>query len=115
MIPASFDYEVADSAAHALALLAEHGEDAKLLAGGHSLLPLMKLRLARPATLIDLGRVSGLSGVRDAGDHLAVGALTRHHELEHDPVARQSCPILAYTASLVGDRQVRHMGTIEAG
>ncbi len=111
MMPAEFDYEVAESVDHAIELLGSR-EDAKLLAGGHSLLPLMKLRLARPATLIDLGRVSGLSGVRDAGDHLAVGALTRHHELEHDPVARQSCPILAYTASLVGDRQVRHMGTI---
>jgi len=111
MIPASFDYEVAESVEQAVELLATK-EDAKLLAGGHSLLPLMKLRLARPATLIDVTRISGLSGVRDAGDHLAIGALTRHYDLEHDPVAQEHCPILSYTASLVGDRQVRHRGTI---
>jgi aerobic carbon-monoxide dehydrogenase medium subunit len=111
MIPASFDYEVAESVDQALELLATK-EDAKLLAGGHSLLPLMKLRLARPATLIDVSRISGLSGVRDGGDHLAVGALTRHHDLEHDAVAQEHCPLLTYTAALVGDRQVRHRGTI---
>jgi aerobic carbon-monoxide dehydrogenase medium subunit len=111
MIPARFDYEVADSVDDAIQLL-QSKDDPKLLAGGHSLLPLMKLRLARPATLIDVGRISSLRGVRDGGDHLVVGALTRHHELEHDPLARQHIPLLAYTASLVGDRQVRHMGTI---
>ena len=111
MIPAAFDYEVAESVDHAIELLGSR-EDAKLLAGGHSLLPLMKLRLARPATIIDVGRIPGLSGVRDAGDHLAIGALTRHHDLENDPVAREHCPILPYTAHLVGDRQVRHRGTI---
>jgi carbon-monoxide dehydrogenase medium subunit len=72
----------------------------------------MKVRLARPATLIDIGRIDGLAGVREDGDLIAVGALTRHHDLERDPVARQHCPLLAYTASLVGDRQVRHCGTI---
>jgi aerobic carbon-monoxide dehydrogenase medium subunit len=111
MIPAGFDYEVAESVDHAIELLGSR-DDAKLLAGGHSLLPLMKLRLARPGTLIDLGRVTALRGVRDAGDHVAIGALTRHHDLEHDPVARQHIPLLAYTAGLVGDRQVRHMGTL---
>jgi aerobic carbon-monoxide dehydrogenase medium subunit len=111
VIPATFDYEVADSIEHAIELLRSR-EDPKLLAGGHSLLPLMKLRLARPGTIIDIGRVPGLCGVRDAGDHLAIGALTRHHDLERDPVAREHCPILAYTAGLVGDRQVRHRGTI---
>jgi carbon-monoxide dehydrogenase medium subunit len=111
MIPAPFDYEVADSVEQAVELLGTR-EDAKLLAGGHSLLPLMKLRLARPATLIDIGRIAGLAGVSDAGDHLAVGALTRLRELERDPLAQQHCPILAYTASLVGDPQVRNRGTV---
>ena len=111
MIPASFEYEKAESLAHALELLGSR-EDAKLLAGGHSLLPLMKLRLARPATLIDIGGISGLSGVRDGGDHVAIGALTRHNALNHDPIANEHCPIVAYAAGLVGDPQVRHRGTI---
>jgi aerobic carbon-monoxide dehydrogenase medium subunit len=112
MIPASFDYEVADSVDHAIELLGTR-EDAKLLAGGHSLLPLMKLRFARPATLIDIGRLSELAGVRNGtGDQLAVGALTRHHDLANDPLVQEHCPILAYTAALVGDSQVRHRGTI---
>ncbi|MFI5041983.1 MAG: FAD binding domain-containing protein [Acidimicrobiales bacterium] len=111
MIPTTFSYERAESIDHAIELLGAH-EDAKLLAGGHSLLPLMKLRLARPAVLIDLGRVGGMSGVRDAGDHIVVGALTRHHDLNNDAVARQACPLLAHTAGMVGDPQVRHRGTI---
>jgi aerobic carbon-monoxide dehydrogenase medium subunit len=111
VIPAAFDYEVAESAEHAIELLGSK-EDAKLIAGGHSLLPLMKFRLARPATLIDIGRIEALAGVRDAGDQIAVGALTRHHDLEHDPLVREHCPLVAYTAGLVGDRQVRHRGTI---
>ena len=72
----------------------------------------MKLRLARPATLVDIGRLDDLRGVRDAGDHLAIGGLTRHHDLNNDPLARQHCPLIAYTAGLVGDPQVRHRGTI---
>jgi carbon-monoxide dehydrogenase medium subunit len=111
MIPASFDYEVAESVDHALELLRTK-EDAKLIAGGHSLLPLMKLRLARPGTLVDIGRLSDLRGVRDAGDHIAVGALTRHHDLHRDAVANEHVPLLAYTAGQVGDPQVRHRGTI---
>lgn len=111
MIPAGFDYEVAESADHALELLRTK-EDAKLIAGGHSLLPLMKLRLARPGTLVDIGRLSELRGVRDGGDHLAIGALTRHHQLNTDPLANEHCPLIAYAAGLVGDPQVRHMGTI---
>ena len=111
MIPAAFEYEVAESVEHAIELLGSK-EDPKLLAGGHSLLPFMKFRLARPATLIDLGRVSGLSGVRDEGEHLAIGALTRHHDLEHDALVQEHCPLLAYAAGLVGDSQVRHRGTI---
>jgi carbon-monoxide dehydrogenase medium subunit len=111
MIPGKFDYEVAESTDHALELLRTK-EDAKLLAGGHSLLPLMKLRLASPGTLIDIGRLSDLRGVRDGGDHLAIGPLTRHHDLHNDPLARQHCPLIAYAAGLVGDPQVRHRGTI---
>jgi len=112
MIPAAFDYEVADSAAHALSLLAEHGEDAKLLAGGHSLLPLMKLRLAAPALLVDIGRLAELSYVRDEGEHLAIGALTRHRDLETSAVLAEHCPVLSHVAGQVGDPQVRHRGTI---
>jgi carbon-monoxide dehydrogenase medium subunit len=111
VIPAAFDYEIAESVEHAIELLGSK-EDPKLIAGGHSLLPLMKVRLARPATLIDIGRIDGLAGVREDGDDIVVGALTRHHDLEHDRVSRQHCPLLAYTAGLVGDRQVRHRGTI---
>ena len=111
MIPAPFDYEVAESVDHALELLRTR-EDAKLIAGGHSLLPLMKLRLAAPGTLVDIGRLSDLRGVRDAGDHLAVGGLTRHHDLNNDPLAKQHCPLIAHAAGLVGDPQVRHRGTI---
>jgi aerobic carbon-monoxide dehydrogenase medium subunit len=111
MISSGFDYEVAESAEHAIELLRTK-EDAKLIAGGHSLLPLMKLRLARPGTLVDIGRLSDLSGVRDGGDHLAIGALTRHHDLNNDPLAKQHCPLIAFAAGLVGDPQVRHRGTI---
>jgi carbon-monoxide dehydrogenase medium subunit len=111
MIPASFDYEVAESVDHALELLRTK-EDPKLIAGGHSLLPLMKLRLANPGTLVDIGRLGDLRGVRDAGDHLAIGGLTRHHDLNTNALARQHCPLVAYAAGLVGDPQVRHRGTI---
>jgi aerobic carbon-monoxide dehydrogenase medium subunit len=112
MIPASFDYEVADSAAHALSLLAEHGEDAKLLAGGHSLLPMMKVRLAQPAMLIDIARVTELSGIRVEGDEIVIGATTRHAELAGSELLRAEVPILAYAAAQVGDPQIRHRGTI---
>jgi carbon-monoxide dehydrogenase medium subunit len=110
MIPAKFDYEVAGSIDEAIELLGR--EDAKLLAGGHSLLPLMKLRLARPALLVDIGRLSDLSYVRDAGEGLAVGALTRHHDLAAAALIQEHCPLLSYTAGLIGDPQVRHRGTI---
>ncbi len=112
MIPLAFDYEVAESVDHAIELLGQHGDEAKLLAGGHSLLPIMKLRLAAPTVLVDLGRVEDLKYVRDEGDHLAIGAMTRQSELERDPVLHEHCGLLAYTASLVGDPSVRHRGTI---
>jgi carbon-monoxide dehydrogenase medium subunit len=112
MIPASFDYEVAASAAHALALLAEHGEDAKLLAGGHSLLPMMKVRLAQPAVLIDIARITELSGIRVEGPEIVIGATTRHADLVTSEVLQAELPILAYAAAQVGDPQIRHRGTI---
>ena len=112
MIPVAFEYERATSADEALSLLAQHGDDAKLLAGGHSLLPLMKLRLATPSVLIDVGRLSDLSYIRDAGDHVAIGALTRHRDLEISDLLQQQVPILSHVAGLVGDPQVRHRGTL---
>jgi len=112
MIPAAFDYVRAGSADEAISLLASHGDDAKLLAGGHSLIPLMKLRLASPAVLIDVARLTDLSYIRDGGDHIAIGALTRHHDVEHSDVLKTEAPILAHVAGLVGDPQVRHRGTI---
>jgi len=112
VIPVAFDYEVAESVDHALELLGQHGDEAKLLAGGHSLLPIMKLRLAAPALLVDLGRITDLNYVRDDGDHLTIGAMTRHTDVEHNPIVQEHCGLLSYTASLVGDPQVRHRGTI---
>ena len=97
----------------AVALLGEHGDDAKLLAGGHSLLPLMKLRLATPTLLIDIGRLKELSVTCDEENgHVAIGALTRHHDVAMSPVARAHVPVLAHAAGQVGDPQVRHRGTI---
>jgi carbon-monoxide dehydrogenase medium subunit len=112
VIPASFDYEVAESARHALALLAEHGEDAKLLAGGHSLLPMMKVRLAQPSVLIDIARITELSGIAIVGDEIVIGATTRHAELVSSEILKAEAPILAYAAAQVGDPQIRHRGTI---
>ena len=112
MIPASFAYARPDSLDEAIALLAEHGDDAKVLAGGHSLLPLMKLRLATPSVLVDVGRLADLSYVRDADDELAIGGLTRHHDVEHDALVRRHVPILSAAAGEVGDPQVRHRGTL---
>jgi aerobic carbon-monoxide dehydrogenase medium subunit len=112
MIPLAFDYEVAESVDHAIELLGQHGDEAKLLAGGHSLLPIMKLRLAAPTVLVDLGRLDDLNYVRDEGDHLAIGAMTRHCDMERDSTLGEHCGLIAYTASLVGDPQVRHRGTI---
>jgi carbon-monoxide dehydrogenase medium subunit len=112
VIPAAFDYQRAASVDEAVALLAEHGGDAKLLAGGHSLLPLMKLRLAMPAVLIDVGPLRDLSYIRDGGDHVAIGALTRHRDVESSDLLRREVPVLARAASFVGDPQVRHRGTL---
>ena len=111
MIPAPFDYAVAESVEHALTLLADR-EDAKLLAGGHSLLPLLRLRLTRPSLLVDVGRLRELVYVRDAGDAIAIGALTRHHDVATAPLLQEHNPLVSYTARLIGDPQVRHRGTI---
>jgi carbon-monoxide dehydrogenase medium subunit len=111
VIPAVFEYEVAESAEHAIELLGAR-EDAKLLAGGHSLLPAMKLRLARPGILVDVGGLADLSYVREDGDWIAIGALTRHKDVAAAALLREHCGIVAHTAGQVGDPQVRHRGTI---
>jgi carbon-monoxide dehydrogenase medium subunit len=112
VIPPSFTYARATSVDEALALAAEHGEDAKYLAGGQSLLPLMKLRFAAPAVLIDLGRVTELAYVRDEGTYVAIGALTRHHDVATSALLLADVPLLAHAAEAVGDPQIRHRGTI---
>ena len=112
MIPAAFAYKRAGSAEEALALLAEHGDEAKLLAGGHSLIPLMKYRLAAPSVLIDIGRLTDLSYVNDGGDHVAIGALTRHRDVEINELVGSQTPLLAAATRHVGDPQVRHRGTL---
>ena len=112
MIPAPFTYLRASSVDEALAFVAEYGEEAKFLAGGHSLLPLMKLRFAVPEMLIDIGRLADLSYIRAENGHIAIGALTRHHDLEHSALLAAELPLLAHAAGRVGDPQVRHRGTI---
>jgi carbon-monoxide dehydrogenase medium subunit len=112
VIPAAFEYERASSVEEALSLLQQHGDDAKLLAGGHSLLPLMKLRLASPAVVVDIGRLAELSYIRVEGDSVAIGALTRHHDVERSAELRDAVPLLPHVAGMVGDPQVRHRGTI---
>jgi aerobic carbon-monoxide dehydrogenase medium subunit len=112
MITAPFDYVRAESADDAVARLGELGDEAKLLAGGHSLLPMMKLRLAFPAVLIDVRPLAELSYIRVDGDVVAVGALTRHCDLVSSAVLRAEAPLLAGVAAYVGDPQIRHRGTI---
>lgn len=112
MIPAAFDYVRVDSADAAIAQLVEHGDEAKLLAGGHSLIPLMKFRLATPGVVVDIGRVDELKYINDAGDHVAIGALTRHRDVEISELVGSQAPLLAAATAQVGDPQVRHRGTI---
>jgi carbon-monoxide dehydrogenase medium subunit len=111
MIPAAFEYELAGSVQEAIELLGSR-EDAKLLAGGHSLIPAMKLRIARPGTLVDIGRIADLSYVREDGDAIAIGALTRHHDVATSELLRDRCGIVSHAAGQIGDPQVRHRGTI---
>ena len=112
MIPAPFTYKRAFSVDEALDLAARDGDDAKFLAGGHSLLPLMKLRLAVPEVLIDIGRLGELRYIREEDGHIAVGALTSHDELSRSGLLASEVPLLAHAAGQVGDPQVRHRGTI---
>ncbi|MFE0026943.1 FAD binding domain-containing protein [Amycolatopsis sp. NPDC059021] len=112
MIPAAFAYHRASTVDEALALLSEHGDEAKVLAGGHSLLPLMKLRFAAPEVVVDIAPLDELRYVRLDGDELAIGALTRYHDLQHDPVLAEHAPLLAHVSGSVGDQQVRHRGTL---
>ena len=110
MIPATFDYVRVTSVADAVQALSS-AEDAKLLAGGHSLLPLMKLRLAYPETLIDIGRVEEMKGVREDGNRLVIGAATTHYDVLSNPLVQQHCGVIADVTAKVGDPQVRHRGT----
>jgi carbon-monoxide dehydrogenase medium subunit len=112
MIPASFDYIAAKSLDEAISLLARHKDDAKILAGGHSLLPAMKLRLMQPKVLIDLGRIRELSYIKEEGGQIRIGAMTTHFQIEISDVLRRSCPLLPETATHLGDMQVRNKGTI---
>lgn len=112
MIPSAFEYRRAATVQEALALMQQANGAASFLAGGHSLIPLMKLRLTEPATLIDIGRIPGLSGVQQDGGRISIGALTTHAELEADPVLLASAPVVAEAASEIGDQQVRNRGTI---
>jgi aerobic carbon-monoxide dehydrogenase medium subunit len=111
MYPAQFDYHRASSVAQALDLLASK-QDAKLLAGGHSLLPMMKLRLAQPANLIDIGGIAELSGIERSGSGVRIGALTTHAEIAASDLLKRACPIVAEAAAKIGDPQVRNRGTI---
>ena len=112
MIPAPFGYVAAASVGEAAGLLRQHGEEAKLLAGGHSLIPLMRLRLAQPTVLVDISSIRDLSYVRVDGDRVRIGAMTRHVDVEESAEVKRSLPLLAEVAAEVGDVQVRSMGTI---
>jgi carbon-monoxide dehydrogenase medium subunit len=112
MIPAAFDYIAPENLDEAMRALAAHGENAKLLAGGHSLLPLLKLRLANPKLLIDLGRIPGLNGISRESDKIVIGALATHYQIESSELLKKRCPLLPETAREIGDVQVRNRGTI---
>src|SRR5580700_5452671 len=112
MIPAAFEYHAPKTLEEALRLVERHGDEAKLLAGGHSLLPLMKLRLAAPRYIIDIGRLRGMSYIREEDGRIAVGALTTHGEIAQSALVASKCPVLAETAAVIGDVQVRNRGTI---
>jgi aerobic carbon-monoxide dehydrogenase medium subunit len=111
MIPAPFEYRRVGTVDEAIQALSD-GTDAKLLAGGHSLLPLMKVRLARPSLLVDISRLQDLKYVKEDGDRVAIGALTRHHDVANSELLQELCPIVSYAAGEIGDPQVRHVGTI---
>lgn len=112
MIPATFDYSAPNTLQEAIALLQEYGDEAKILAGGHSLVPMMKLRFATPGHLIDINNIPGLSYIREEGGFLKIGALTRESELEHSSLIHQKYPIFVDATKLIADPQVRNMGTV---
>jgi aerobic carbon-monoxide dehydrogenase medium subunit len=112
MIPAAFEYVRPSTVDEAVAALGSAGEDAKVLAGGQSLLPLLRLRLAAPSTLVDLGAIADLRGVREDGDALVIGAMTTHAAVLADPLIARYAPLIAQATATVADRQVRHMGTL---
>ena len=112
MYPAQFDYHTPGTVREALDLLGRHKDDAKLLAGGHSLLPAMKLRLAQPKHLVDLRKISSLTGIKEEGGALVIGAMATHHAVESSAVVKSKCPMLADVAGQIGDPMVRNMGTI---
>jgi carbon-monoxide dehydrogenase medium subunit len=112
MYPANFDYARPTTIDEAVALLTRHGDDAKVLAGGHSLIPAMKLRLARPGVVVDIGRIQGLTYIREASGRIAIGAMTTHATVAASALLQQRCPLLPETAILIGDVQVRNRGTI---
>jgi aerobic carbon-monoxide dehydrogenase medium subunit len=111
MIPAPFEYRRVEFVDHAIQVLSDE-PDSKILAGGHSLLPLMRVRLATPSMLVDISRIQDLKYVKEDGDQVAIGALTRHHDVANSEVLHELCPIVAYAAGEIGDPQVRHIGTI---
>jgi carbon-monoxide dehydrogenase medium subunit len=110
--PAAFDYVVPRTLPEAVAELVKHGQEAKVLAGGHSLIPLMKLRLSTPSFLVDIGRIGNLSYIREEDGHIAIGALTSHHDIEFSELLKNKVPLLASAATQIGDPQVRNRGTI---
>lgn len=112
MIPSAFEYQRATSVSDAIAALVANGDEAKLMAGGHSLLPIMKLRLSAPSLIVDIGRVEELNYISESGDRILIGALTRHHTVQHSDLLIREVPLLAHATGKVGDPQVRHRGTI---
>ncbi len=112
MIPSAFDYVAASTVEEAVQALSQAGEDAKVLAGGQSLVPVLRLRLAAPTTIVDLNRISELRGVRDDGDAIVVGAMTTHHDVINDPLVGEHAALLAAATKTVGDPQIRHRGTV---
>ncbi len=112
MIPPSFQYHAPNSIDDAVALLGQYGDDAKLLAGGHSLLPMMKLRFAEPEHLVDINNIESLRGIREANDEIIIGAMTTESALIASEILREKCPLLPLAAKLIADPQVRNRGTI---
>lgn len=112
MIPAPFDYLAPSTVEEALAALAEHGDDAKLIAGGQSLLPVLRMRLNTPEVVVDLGRIDSLRGIREEGDQLVVGAMTTHHEVRTSELVQQHAAVLARATDQLADAQIRHRGTL---